>query len=309
MIICESISTSSYLRNFSDIGYDDILNAYYANLLAACLLYRLNERESAFLLKDSSGSRLSGLRSSMSVVNFWGVALFHSDSFGNKFDNDTHAKLKRVTGYILPSSVDKIHRMVSGATSLDWFWINDGIRVLSRKLDLRTPQTEMIRAGIEKWHDFSDGDKSRILTRAYYYLNERDRYSPLTERMKHYSQVKLFNPLIKDPDQGTAGSYTNLTEDEGTSSAAVSGGASTSATTPIDPNKSAAYGPDNVQGTSSADIATYGIRLFKNKIIRRMKKKFGKIRKFKAPSAKYRAKREPMKLANYGEVNGQNYTN
>lgn len=263
MILCETVETSAVLNAIRRLPAEKIMARYFANLLAAAILLRAGDKGIRLTLRDDH-SVARKLRDKASYVTALGGWVWYAEQNGGLSARATAALEKR-SGYVLTRTKQGLHDMIAGIKKLDWYHVSDWLRVVSRKLDVRTDRTDEIRAAVENWPNLSVNDRAEVLSKCYYYLIETDRESPLIHCVKRYMSATL-----------SGGGASKLMEDEGAPAGSVGG-------------------TDAAGMTTSSDISPFEYRLFGNKIIHRRKKRFKPV-KFKAPSDKYRMKKTKGKV-------------
>ena len=295
-VLCETINTNNMIRDVKTISIDEVCHRYFSNLLTIIVLMRMNLPVTAILNKDQTGWRLNKMQQSMSIVNFYGTLIFSNDP--DKFlGSEVARELKARVKLLFKNDVLNLHKMVSGEISPEWNFINHMLALITVRLQIDSMRAKKIRAGLMIWNDIDDNQKQLVLNNCYYYISQFDVKSPFLSRLRSLMTYKLIEPVMQVKDKFVAGigKLTSLIkEDEG---------AAVDATTPSFNNGSTSNVSNPPDGkTGSADIAVPEFRLFNNKIIRRMKKRFKTI-KFKAPNDKYRGKRDAKKIQRVKELN------
>ena len=276
MILYETINTHTNLHDVKGLSADEICQRYFSNLLAVITLMRMNFPTTSILNHDPSGWTTNHFAASMSIVNFYGTVVFSPDKVIG-LDNSVKNSLKAATKLIHKVDRDNLHKMISGKLDPEWNFINHMLALLTVRLTINSMRAKKIRAGLMIWSDLNDGQRQIVLNTCYYYVSQFDNNSPFLTRLRSLMTYKLIEPVLQTKDQLVAAvtkikSVLVKEDGEVTGSAAV-----------VNPGSVAATDGK----TGAADIAPLEFRLFGNKIVRRVKRRFKKV-KFKAPHDRFR---------------------
>lgn len=270
------VNDLSKLQSMSD---SNIKAAYLANILAALVLYRIGDRITKRLLRDPSGKTLARYSRTMSPLNFWGFVVHNSKSKQLKdfLSDETVHSLAVTTGRILRDHIKGIHLPISNAeTSIDWDDMMDAVRVMTLRLPLRTGRINRIRDGIQNWQSLNHNERSLVISYTFYFLIENDSNSVLLTRLRAIANSSLLDANKRDDkvvkvvkyvgnkvtNAISAGTIAKIIKEDGESGGDVGGDA---------------VGSDT---TSSSDIAFVPFKLFKNKIVRKMKRSFTRLKSY-----------------------------
>lgn len=278
MILFETINTTKFLHDVKGLSADEICQRYFSNLLAVLTLMRMNFPTTSILNDDPNGWSTNHFAASMSMANFYGTVVFSPDKVSG-LDVATKNTLKASTKLIHKVDRDNFHKMISGKLAPEWNFINHMLALLTVRLTIDSVRAKKIRAGLMIWNDLNDGQKQLVLNNCYYYVAQFDNRSPFLTRLRSLMTYKLIEPVLQTKDQLVAAvmkikSVIVKEDGEVTNSGAV-----------VNPGSVANPAPDGKTGVG--DIATMEFRLFGNKIVRRVKRRFKKV-KFKAPHDRFR---------------------
>lgn len=285
MILAESYNIMESplidLSKLSSMSDATIRAAYLATILASLVLYRAGDRISKRALRDPQGKSLSRYMNTMSPLNFWGMVVHNSDSkqLETVLQPETVKSLKTTSGRIIRDHIKAIHYPISiGNNDIKWDEMMDAVRVMTLRLPLRTPRINKIRDGLNGWASLENNEKNQIISLTFYLLMESDPNSILLTRLRAIANSSLLD-ISKEDDK-----VIDVVKIVGNKVTNV-----VSATAVIKLMKEdgegggeggVAMGAIGDTTTSSTDIAFEPFRLFKNKIIRRMKRSFTRLKSY-----------------------------
>jgi hypothetical protein len=281
----------SNLAMLSKMDHDGICLAYQSTLLATLLLIRNMDKPTLRMINDPTHAPLRKYGENMSPLNFWGMVLFNPDVRDVKpYLDPTVAKQLWKTGHrFMSSRIKNIHNKLSVQRNfvLDWEDQLENIRVVTLRLESRTPTINLIAAGLVHWLDLSLSEKETVITKTFYQLTQHVPNSPLISRMREIANKLLLNANKEtsiNPGNITANAITkfNKLKEDGeaiaitpSTSSGISGdttGNNISTTTGGFPMMSSI--------TGVGDIATNQKRLFGNKMIIRRKRGYTPPKEF-----------------------------
>lgn len=260
---------------------DEVFNAYLGTMLGALLLLRGGCPHIGKILHDPKHKKLLKYDKKMGTFNFWGLVLFYPENKEIKpyLRDDTYKVLWKTAGRFLTYRIKTIHDRLSHPDHINWTLEQDDMRLVTLRLERRTPSINKIRDIIENWDQVVDAnDKAEVFDDVYVMLMGGDPTSPILPLLKKFSENLLLtatsepemsNPLLKTVNTAIS----EEGEGGGGEAGSSSGGGDT---TPATPTINAG---DEVTTTSGA-VGSKPVRLFKNKIISRRPRKFKVIPQF-----------------------------
>ena len=291
----KQISESAIMTtDFKNKSTKDFLEAYLGVYLAALVLIRIGDKKAANIMRDTAEhNNLKHIGSNMSPLNSWGMYIFNSDLMKTSLSTTTAQELRKIAGRFLSTRVKEIHNTIGSSKNLhlDWEEIDENIRVLTLRFEIRNPRINVIRSGLLFWDKIDIDEKSKVLSNAFTQLQLGDSSSVLLQLLRAVNDKVLMNMnmetkprLVKslmklvteDGDGGDAGAAAAPAAAPNTTGSGTDAGAiNPYETTPANPN---AY----LKGaTSSANIASLPFKLFKGKIVKRIIRKMGKHKTLK----------------------------
>lgn len=280
---------SNDLTRLAKMSHDDICLAYQATLLGTLLLLRTMDKPALKMINDPTHAPLRKYDESMSPLNFWGMVLFNPDCRDVKpYLDPAVAKALWKTGHrFMTSRIKNIHNKLSVQRGfiVDWEDQFENIRVVTLRLESRTPNINLIATGLRNWPDLTLGEQETVVTKTFYQLTQYVPTSPLISRVR-----EVANRLLLNANKNTAINPGNITmntvskikklkEDEG-GSVAITPSAATAGDTSGNGASTTANFPMISAITGSGDIATNQKRLFKNRVIIRRKRGYTPPKEF-----------------------------
>lgn len=265
-MINESISTD--LSTVLNKTAEQIKGAYIANILAALIVLKFNDRLGKKIIYDPQNKKLKKYSLLMSPINFWGLVLFnHKEKNVSKMlTPDVDKDLTKMNQRFLSHVILGFHEKISNGNPIDPFEMAEYIRILTLRLPMRTERINHIRIGLFNWDSLDANEKDSVISKTFYLLMERDPNSPLLPRIRTISNSNL----LRASDKNLLKDIVKIVEEDG-----GDGGE----TMPANPEGSLAMIP----GTTSSSIASAPFRLFNGKIVRRKIKKWKPKNKFAKP--------------------------
>lgn len=165
-----------------------LLNIYIGIVLMAVIIYMVNDNIGIRLLKDRAHSRLSSWNKDMSELNFWGYPIWHASS----------AAVKKLIGARNANEIFKISRIAQTAgprnlhqdlsfgreTPIDWSEHRKTIKYLQRFDGLNTDRINNMINGIFNFNNLNLTEKSKTLSKLFYYVTQYIPSSTLFTRLK-----------------------------------------------------------------------------------------------------------------------------
>lgn len=278
------------LAMLAKMDHDDICMAYQATLLATLVLIRNMDKPALRMINDPTHAPLRKYGEDMSPLNFWGMVLFNPDTRDVKpyLDPQVAKQLWKTGHRFMSSRIKNIHNKLSVQKNfvLDWEDQLENIRVVTLRLESRTPTVNIIAAGLVHWLDLSLGEKETVISKTFYQLTQYVPNSPLISRMR-----EIANKLLLNANKETAINPGNITADAISKFKKLKEDGEAVAITPstssgIEGNTSGsnisttAGFPMMSAITGSGDIATNQKRLFGNKVIIRRKRGYTPPKEF-----------------------------
>jgi hypothetical protein len=277
---------ASNLSILLKMSHDDVCQAYQATLLGTLLLLRVMDKPALRMLKDPTHMNLRKYDESMSPLNFWGMVLYNPDVKDIKpYLDPTVAKQLWKTGHrFMTSRIKNIHHTLSTQKDfiVDWDDQLENIRVVTLRLESRTPNVNLVTAGLVHWPDLTLGEKESVVTKIFYMLTQHVPNSPLISRVREAANRLLLTAnkdTVVNPGNinvQDVNKIKKLKEDE---SLAGDGGTVAIAPSTGFASSDGSMGAGAISGfpmmksiTSMTDISSNQKRLWKNKVIIRRKR-------------------------------------
>lgn len=242
----------------------DITGAYTATLLASLLLLKNNNKKAKALLHDVNNAALKKYRKDMSPLNFWGLVLFHPEhkDIARYLRLDVKKEMKEIASSFLSLRIKSIHSSISLANTLNlnWNMQHHNMRVVTLRLNNRTSNINIIRNGIDKWNDLPLEDRNLVIQKMFGLLLQYAPSSPLVNLIGDLS-----NKVLTHATRNTMDTKSSLIKD----------------VMKIITVKEEDEGGADAATTSSGDIATQPVKIFKGKILKRVSRTYKKIPKIR----------------------------
>ncbi|MEM2159641.1 MAG: hypothetical protein QXN55_01650 [Candidatus Nitrosotenuis sp.] len=267
------------IKTLDSLTTKQVCTAYTASLLASQLVLRYGDRRGISIVKDTKHATLTKVEAGASPLNFWGTVLFSSDKHKVKIllDPKTARELEKIAGRFVNRRINFIHKSLStGRTNQDWSEHLKSVQLVALRLDTRSKLINTIATGIANWDDIDLSDKAEVVSRLIIYVMQSCPNSPLLEPLNRISQSVL--TMAKTADNTDKQELSKMVENLIKWVMEDGEVATTDAA------------PPTAGVTSSTAIATVPMRLFRGKIIKRIKRDY--VRKPKFPRQKTQADTE-----------------
>jgi len=255
------------------LTHKQVCAAYTASLLASQLILRCKDRRGANIIKDQKHVSLAKLETSASPLNFWGTILFSSDKAKVKMllSSKTARELEKTAGRFVNRRINFIHKSLgTGNFSQDWSEQQKSAHLVALRLDTCSKLINTITVGIANWDEIDLSDKAEVVSRLIIYVMQSCPNSPLLEPLNRISQGIL--TTAKTADNTDKQELSKMVENliKWVMEDGEEGGDAAPAPAP--------------GITSSSAIATIPQRLFRGKLVSRIKRTFTRKPKFPRPN-------------------------
>ncbi len=168
----------------------NIVDKYYANLLAALLLAKAEDKQSIQIIKQPSGKTMKTQASTENnPVLKWAIYI-HNDKFKEFKDlaDADQKELKKINQRILHNVTKEVHwPLATNPLKIDWNTMMDAVRVISLRIDRRDFKLNKVRDVLENWDTAEKNEINVAFNSVYYYLNRADNDSQLLQHLRRVS--------------------------------------------------------------------------------------------------------------------------
>ena len=236
-------------------GPVQLQKALIGNLFAASILLIIGDSKTADELHGANRFSYSALGSSIPRVTFWATVFEHLKLI-TKERKDLQ-DLRDDWENTLNTTIKTLYNELAKGLNADPTVLIDKLRVFAFNFNLGSDRrTLRVRAGIMSWQNLDKIDRNKVLQSAWTLLIEGDPDSPYLGRLRS----ETIKDIIKIPFS-FKGLVQKIVREDGEGAPADAG---------IPTNTPAVAG----SGTTMGNISPVPYKLFKGKIVRRMKKKF-----------------------------------
>ncbi len=233
------------LHKIQNKSAKELIYLYFTELLAASILLRHGDSVAENILSDRNGRSIKKYSKTMSQLNALGHVINEPNSIHARelLSKSTIRQLETASGRILEKTFIDLHRELSSPKDgCDFFTISECLRILSLRFELRNKKLNHIRFVIENWLMISGTEKSIAMSELFTYMYKYNRDSVLFPRLRIVSNEIL---LTANKKADNVVKFDRLNEEDA-----------------------------SVISVGSGDIASKEKKLFKGKLIRRVKRNY-----------------------------------
>lgn len=191
------LNEAAQVARLANLTAEHVANAFLANYLAALVLMRLHDVDTAQLLRDANGAKMNGFKATMSDPNFWGyAAMFPRDKYVTAKLGKTEAdKLYDLAAKWIPEqTAQKVMALLQSPPDLvNWEQAYFMLALLRERFSVNSTYLNRAAPLLRTWHLRSPVERLLALSNAFQYLLQSDPRSRLLPRLRELNQGELMH--------------------------------------------------------------------------------------------------------------------
>ena len=174
-----------------------LMNIYFATVLMAAIIYKVNDKKGLRLLRDKTHYKLASWDKDMSPLNFWGYPIWKSSTTTVKklIGVKAAAQLFKTVRKTAPSQPRYLHMDLSFGNDVPIEWSDHfkTMHLLQQLEGMASERVNHLLVNVFKYEELSLDQRVKTLSKLFYYVQQFIPSSPLFLRLKAIQDDVLLN--------------------------------------------------------------------------------------------------------------------